>query len=80
MNIDQFIQKIEDEYLEEDLESLTAEKRIVLYLSALEFWRAKLVRSNAMPSPEGEDDKKILIKIADGNNRDTDIQQDIQQE
>jgi len=72
MNIDEFIHTIEDKYLEDDLESLPAEKRIVLYLSALEFWRAKLVRTTAMQSPEDEDDKRILIEIATNeDNRDT---------
>ena len=63
MTIEQATKMIEDSYLEEDIKTLGPKDRMILYQNLKEFTRAKLVRSNAMPSEEGEDDKRILIRI-----------------
>ncbi len=62
MTVDEFIQAIEENYLEKALKELSAEKIIVVYLSAKEYQRAKLTRSNYIPEDE-EDEKSIEITI-----------------
>ena len=62
MTVDEFIQRIEDDYLEKALDELIAKEVIMVYLSAKEFQRAKLTRSNYIPEDE-EDEKSIEITI-----------------
>ena len=74
MTLEEFIKELEDNHIQEDIESLSPKDRISIWLSAKEFQRAKLMRGNAVPVASTEDDKKIFIQIKDNeNNRDTDI-------
>jgi len=52
MSLEEFIETIEDDYLQEDLESLAAKDRIMVYLSAKEFFQYKLQRQSAAPVSE----------------------------
>lgn len=61
MDVQEFIDKIEDDYLEADLESLTAKDRISVYLNAKEFMQAKLQRATA--APYTHDDTEITITV-----------------
>lgn len=76
MTLEQFISVLEEDYIQEDLDSLTAKDRISIWLSAKEFQRAKLMRGNAVPVESTEDDKKIFINIKDGDSRHTNIRED----
>ena len=80
MSIEEFIKVLEEDYIQEDMDSLTPKDRILIWLNAKEFMRSRLMRSGAIPVEETENNKKIFIKIADGDSRNTDIQQDTQQE
>lgn len=65
MTIDEFIETIEQDYLEDALERLTANPKdlVMVYLSSKEYQRAKLVRSSTMAEPEEQEkDIKIVIK------------------
>lgn len=50
MDVIQFIEAIERDYLEEDLEELSPKDRILIYLNAKEFNMHKLQRSTAAPT------------------------------
>ena len=65
MTVDEFIERIEDVHLEDALKSLSANPKdlVMIYLSAKEFQRAKLMRGNAIPN-EGVGDERIVIEIA----------------
>ena len=65
MNVEQFIETIEKDYLEEALEKLKENPKelINIYLSAKEFTRAKLMRGNAVPTDDDGEDRHIYIKI-----------------
>lgn len=65
MTIDEFISTIEDVYLEECLERLARNPKdmIAIYLSAKEFERAKLMRGNAVPIAQTEEERNILVHI-----------------
>ena len=64
MTLEEFISKIEDEYLEEALESLKRNPKdmVMVYLNAKEYQRAKLMRSNFIPE-EDDEEKNITIEI-----------------
>ena len=64
MTLEEFISKIEDEYLEEALESLKRNPKdmVTVYLGAKEFQRAKLMRSNFIPEDDGLE-KSISITV-----------------
>jgi hypothetical protein len=80
MSIEEALKMIEDNHLEHDIKALLAKDRMAFYQTLKEFTRSKLIRSNAMPAEETEDNKKIFINIKDGNSRDSDIREDTQQE
>ena len=65
MTLDEFIQTIEEDLLEDALESLSnnPEKLVSTYLSAKEYQRAKMIRSNFIPEDNDEEKSiKIVIK------------------
>ena len=64
MNVEGFIEAIEEDYLQDALEKLASSPKdlIQIYLSAKEFTRAKLARGDAIPD-DGEDDKNVYIRI-----------------
>ena len=57
MTLDEFIQTIEEDLLEDALESLSTnpEKLVSTYLSAKEYQRAKMIRSNFIPEDNDEE-------------------------
>lgn len=62
MTIDEFIEKLEDIYLEDAIKEITAKERITFYLSAKEFQRSKLIRGNYIPEDDS-DEKEVKITI-----------------
>jgi hypothetical protein len=69
MSIEEALKMIEDNHLEHDIKALLAKDRMAFYQTLKEFTRSKLIRSNAMPADETEDNKKILITLVDGKPR-----------
>ena len=63
MTLEQFIFVLEEDYIQEDLDSLSPKDRITIWLSAKEFQRAKLMRGNAVPIDENEEDRNIYVSI-----------------
>ena len=66
MDIEQFIDAIEEAYLQEALDKLAKSPKdlVTIYLSALEYRRAKMMRGNTILETE-ETDKDIIIKVVD---------------
>ena len=66
MEINEFLETIEDNYLDEALEKLSKSPKdlVTIYLNALEFKQSKLIRSNFVQDNEQED-KNITIKVVD---------------
>ena len=64
MSLEEFIETIEEDYLQEALEKLTKSPKdlISVYLNAKEYQRAKLMRSNFIPNSE-EEDREFIITI-----------------
>ena len=62
MTIDSFIEEIEDNRLEKALSELSNKDLIGVYLNALEYQRAKLMRANFIPEEDNEE-KDITINI-----------------
>ena len=64
MTLEEFIDKIESDYLEEALESLTRSPKdlITAYLNVKEYQRAKLMRANFIPEDD-DDEKDIKITV-----------------
>ena len=65
MNIEGFIEAIEEDYLQDALDKLKENPKelINVYLSAKEFTRAKLMRGNAVPTGDEGEDRHIYIQI-----------------
>ena len=70
MNVEDFIESIEADYLESALKTLskTPKDLVLIYLNALEYKQAKLMRGNTILETENTD-KDITIKVVDGNSR-----------
>ena len=68
MEINEFLETIEDNYLDEALEKLSKSPKdlVTIYLNALEFKQSKLIRSNFVQDNEQED-KNITIKVIDSS-------------
>ena len=62
MTIDEFIQNIEENRLEKALKELSNKDLIGVYLNALEYQRAKLMRANFVPEDDTQE-KDITINI-----------------
>ena len=64
MEINEFLETIEDNYLDEALGKLSKSPKdlVTIYLNALEFKQSKLIRSNFVQDNEQED-KNITIKV-----------------
>ena len=74
MNIETFIDTIEESYLDDALEKLAKSPKdlILIYINALEFRRAKLMRGNVIP--EGDDkERDITITYVDANSSKSDL-------
>ena len=74
MDIEQFIDAIEEAYLQEALDKLAKSPKdlVTIYLSALEYRRAKMMRGNTILETE-ETDKDIIIKVVDAVTSNTDV-------
>ena len=75
MDIESFIDAIEDDYLESALEKLakgSAKDLVMVYINALEFRRAKLMRGNTVLETE-HTDRDIKITLVDRPESNTDL-------
>ena len=74
MDIEQFIDAIEEAYLQEALDKLAKSPKdlVTIYLSALEYRQAKMMRGNTVLETE-ETDKDIIIKVVDAVTSNTDV-------
>ena len=68
MTIEEFINAIEETYLEDALDKLAKNPKdmVMVYLSSLEFKRAKLMRGNAIPTESTDEERNIYVSIAGG--------------
>ena len=78
MNVEEFIEAIEEAYLQEALDKLakTPKDLVTIYLSALEYKQAKLMRGNTIVET-GDTDKEIIITTVEPTSN-TNIQPDSQ--
>ena len=69
MKINEFIEAIEEDYLQEALEKLSKSPKdlIATYLNAKEFQQAKLMRGNTVPETD-ESEKDIQIEVISNAN------------
>jgi len=74
MNIEDFIDTIEESYLQEALDRLAKSPKdlITIYINALEFRRAKLMRGNVVPESD-EAERDIKITYVDANTSKSDL-------
>ena len=68
MDIETFITEIEEHHLSDALEKLSKNPKdlVMIYLNSLEFKRAKLMRGNAVPTNEEENERDIYVSIHRG--------------